>query len=52
MVIKIYYAKFFIANMKCAKDINNVMFLTEGEIVGYRVVENTSFLWYEHYKEH
>ena len=33
--------EFFIANMKCAKDINNVMFLTESEIIGYRVVEIT-----------
>lgn len=29
--------EFFIENMKCAKDINNVMFLTEDEIIGYRV---------------
>lgn len=32
--------EFFIENMKCAKDINN-MFLTEGEIIGYRAVEIT-----------
>lgn len=25
--------EFFIANMKCAKGINNVMFLIEGEIM-------------------
>lgn len=30
--------------MKCAKDINNVMFLTEGEMIGYSVIEITSFL--------
>ena len=33
--------EFFIASMKCAKDINNVMLLTESEIKGYGVVEIT-----------
>lgn len=32
--------EFFIANMKCAKVIND-MFPTEGEIIGYRAVEIT-----------
>lgn len=31
--------EFFRANMKCAKDINKIMFLTEGRIIGCRVVE-------------
>lgn len=34
--------EFFIENMKCAKDINNVMFLTEDEI-GYRVQRLRNF---------
>lgn len=33
--------EFFIANRKCRKDVNNVMFLTAGEIIGYRAVEIT-----------
>lgn len=32
--------EFFIANMKCAKVINNI-FLTGGEIIDYRAVEIT-----------
>lgn len=33
--------EFFIANRKCRKDINNVIFLTAGEIIGYRAVAIT-----------
>lgn len=41
MVIKIYYARIFIASMKCAEDINNAVTNPESEIKGYRVVEIT-----------
>lgn len=41
MAIKTYYARIFIANRKCGKDINNVIFLTASEIIGYRAVDIT-----------
>lgn len=41
MAIKTYYARIFIANRKCRKDINNVIFLTASEMIGYRAVEIT-----------